>query len=420
MVATKSLDIRREIARAIESNRDDLVALTLEMSSIQSPHAQEREVAKFAVDWLRRADIEAWLQPITEQSANAIGRIRGTGGGRSLILDAHLDTGHPLPPDAPARVRKIHGAWREEGLLFGWGLVNDKAQAAAFMIALRALIRLGIRLRGDLIFAGVAFETGAPSVGAAQGINYPGEGFGTWWLVNRGIVADYALIGETSGFGVVSVEAGMLGVLVSTSGRRVYTPRFRRGEGPDEHPSAIVRLARAVDVLEGWAAAYERSAATDSSAGRIVPKAQIVGISGGADVATARLDVRIVPGARPQEVARDIRASLDAAGVPAEVDLYQWSRGFEAKGAEPLIEAVHSAHRERFGIEPPRPPTAEISMWRDLNVFNEVGIPSICFGPPRQPEPYSDQGDRAVRIDDLVAATQIYALTAIDLCGVAS
>ena len=66
----------------------------------------------------------------------------------------------------------------------------------------------------------------------------------------------------------------------------------------------------------------------------------------------------------------------------------------------------------------PAPPSAETSMWRDLNVFNEVGIPSICYGPPRQREPVSGAGNRAMKIADLVQATKVYALTAMDLCGV--
>ena len=57
-------------------------------------------------------------------------------------------------------------------------------------------------------------------------------------------------------------------------------------------------------------------------------------------------------------------------------------------------------------------------MWRDLNVFNEVGIPSICYGPPRQREAMSGAGNRAMKIADLVQATKVYALAALELCGI--
>ncbi|HEV3235834.1 MAG TPA: hypothetical protein VGZ25_02530, partial [Gemmataceae bacterium] len=82
-----------------------------------------------------------------------------------------------------------------------------------------------------------------------------------------------------------------------------------------------------------------------------------------------------------------------------------------------LIAAIQGAHRYVFGAEPPQPPSAETSMWRDLNVFNEVGIPSVCYGPPRQREPLSGAQNRAMKISDLVQATKVYALTALLVCG---
>jgi acetylornithine deacetylase len=104
--------------------------------------------------------------------------------------------------------------------------------------------------------------------------------------------------------------------------------------------------------------------------------------------------------------------------IECEVSLFQYSRGYIAKNAEPLISAVTTAHRYVFNSEPPKPPSAETSMWRDLNVFNEVGIPSICYGPPRQREPLSGAQNRAMKIADLVQAAKVYALTALILCGV--
>lgn len=411
-------ELRRRVAARVEADRSDLADLAVELGRMPSPHAGELTVATRVVDWLRQNEIEAWLQPITDRSANAVGRIHGIGDGPRLIFDAHIDTGPPLPTDVPERIRRINDAWLEDGVLYGFGLVNDKAQVAAFLLAARALVREGVRLQGDLIVAGVAFETGAPSVGRSQGVDFPGEGFGTWWLINRGITADYALVGETSGFGLVTAECGELGLEVRFSGRRVYTPRFERDSAIPDNPSAIVRLAAAAGILEAWALEYERTAATDSPAGRIVPRAQIVGLDGSPAAASLRLDIRLIPGANPRTIERAIRARLAEHGLDAAVEPYQWSRGHMASGAEPLIAAVTAAHREIVGGEPPAPPTPEISMWRDLNIFNELGIPSICYGAPRTTEPYSDPGDRAMRLGDLVSATTVYALTAMEVCGV--
>jgi hypothetical protein len=67
-----------------------------------------------------------------------------------------------------------------------------------------------------------------------------------------------------------------------------------------------------------------------------------------------------------------------------------------------------------------RNPSAETSMWRDLNVFNEIGIPSVCYGLPRQRERLSGAQTRAMKIDVLVGAAKVYALSAMILCGVQS
>jgi hypothetical protein len=56
-------------------------------------------------------------------------------------------------------------------------------------------------------------------------------------------------------------------------------------------------------------------------------------------------------------------------------------------------------------------------MWRDINVFNEVGIPSATFGFPRRSAP--DVPEKFVEIDDLLDSAKMYALVAADICGVA-
>ena len=414
---TRASPTTRRLLEIVEQDRQDLVDLCLELGNTPSPHAQERAIAEMVADWLAAHGVESWLQPITDASANAVGRLRGSADGTSLIFNAHLDTGPPLPQDAPERIRRINGAWVEGELLYGQGVINDKGQLAAFMLATRALVKAGVRLKGDLLISGVAFETGWPSVGDRQGVNYPGEGFGTWWLFNRGVTADYALVGETSGFGLITAECGVLGLEVRTRGREIYTPRLERGGSLHEHPSALVRMAHLIPALEEWAVRYQEQSRLESPAGTIVPKAQVETIHGGADQTRVHLDIRLAPGANPRAVEREIREYLRERGFACELEPYQWSRGYVARNAESLVAAVTDAHRAVFDAPPPRPPTAEISMWRDVNMFNEVGIPSICYGPPRQREPYSDPGNRAMKIADLVAATKVYALTAVNLCG---
>ncbi len=85
-------------------------------------------------------------------------------------------------------------------------------------------------------------------------------------------------------------------------------------------------------------------------------------------------------------------------------------------GADALIDAVKDAHQQVTGKElgPPTPPF--VSMWRDMNAFNEVGIPSISYGPPNRPEPYTVGGYSSVLVDDLLTAAKVYALAALTIC----
>ena len=413
-----------KLVQIIDEDKNDLVDLCLQLGNTTSPHAKERVLGEAVLAWLKECGIHGELQSITDESVNAVATVTGTSSGQSLIFNAHMDTGPELGPDATENERRLETAWIDKDMLFGKGMINDKAQLCAFMIAMRAIKKAGIKLQGDLILTAVAFETGNPSLDRQQGINFPGEGFGTKWAVDRGAVADYALVGETSGFGIVQAECGAAWFKIRVKGREVYTPRLERGASIQENPNAFAKAARMVAALEQWAVEYEKRETMTFSGGTIIPKAQVVDMSGSSEgvgrpspCCDIFVDVRIVPGKNPNAVKKEFEQLARELHIDCDVTLFQYSRGHIAKNAEPLIGAVTHAHKYIFGLEPPAPPSAETSMWRDLNVFNEVGIPSICYGPPRQREPMSGAQNRAMKIADLVEATKVYALTALRICG---
>jgi acetylornithine deacetylase/succinyl-diaminopimelate desuccinylase-like protein len=419
----KKENLHDDLLAGIEGDRAELVDLCLKLGNTPSHHGKERKVGEAVLAWLTECGIHGSLQFITDESVNAVATIAGSADGTSLIFNAHMDTGPELGRDTTEADKKIDGAWTEGELIFGRGVINDKAQLCAFMIAARAINRAGIRLRGDLTITAVAFETGAPSIDEHQGVNYPGEGFGTKWVVDRGVTADYALVGETSGFGIVRAECGAVWLKVRVKGKEVYTPRFERGASIQENPNACAKAAHVILALEEWAVRYQQKEELEFEGGAIIPKAQIMNIRGNNDISQASpfcdiyMDIRLVPGKKPEAVKKDVERAVRSLGIEYEVSAFQYSRGHIAENAEALISALTDAHRYIFGTEPPPPPSAEVSMWRDLNVFNEVGIPSVCYGPPRQRDPFSGAGNRAMKISDLVAATKVYALTALLVCG---
>ena len=407
------------VTKIIEHDEDDLVALCLELGNLKDYPGHVRHISERVLAWFKANDIHAFVQPITDESANTVAVVPGTEDGTSLILNAHMDSEGPPAPDAPQSEWDARGAWVNDGMLFGWGVINDKAQLCAEMIAVRALQKAGVRLKGDLIVAAVDFETGEPSVDDRQGVNYPGSGFGAKWLIDRGVFADYALVGETSDFGIITAECGNLWLKVTVPGTKVYTPRLRRGPGLAGNPNANERAAHVIVALEEWARQYEKEEQYEFPGGLIIPKAQVYEMRTSGSNAHVYLDVRLAPGKSPKEVTAQVRQTIERLGLPCEVTPYDYQRGYLSEHAEPLIGAIEEAHRYVFGENPPTPPPEVISMWRDSNAFNAAGIPSVCYGPRRQAERLTGEGNRALLISDLVEAAKVYALTAMALCGVA-
>ena len=268
--------IYEDVINRIEQDHQDLVNLCLDLGNTPSPHGKERTIGEKVLGWLQANGITGSLQFITDESVNVVARMAGSGDGPSLILNAHLDTGPELAADASEAAKKIEGAWLERDLIFGKGVINDKAQLCAFMVAASAIKKTGVQLKGDLTLAGVAFETGTPSVDEFQGVNFPGEGFGTKWLVDRGVTADYALVGETSGFGIVQAECGAAWFKIRIYGRELYTPRLERGSSLKEHPNCFLKTSYVVQALEQWAVDYEGREKYEFAGGTIIPKAQII------------------------------------------------------------------------------------------------------------------------------------------------
>jgi acetylornithine deacetylase/succinyl-diaminopimelate desuccinylase-like protein len=125
------------------------------------------------------------------------------------------------------------------------------------------------------------------------------------------------------------------------------------------------------------------------------------------------LDIRIAPDQTLLSVERELQALVAGTGIPATVEPFVFRRGYEAQGVEPLVAKVEAAHRRIFGEAPGRPIDAVTSMWRDSNVFNEAGIPTVVYGPGAS----VGGGNFAMEIAALVQAAKAYAAIAIEVCG---
>jgi acetylornithine deacetylase/succinyl-diaminopimelate desuccinylase-like protein len=404
----------------------EVVDLALALGNIDSPTGSEGEAGRFVRDWLASNGFAPRTYALTEDRINVAAWIEGTGGGFSLIFNAHLDTTlrrdatwSAIDPDDPL----YHSAWVEGDEIFGDGVVNDKGPMAAFLVAGKAIRDAGYPLKGDLILSAVAGEISREPIEEWQGPAYLSKDLGARFMVTHGAVADFALVAEGTGFGIVGVEPGKahFKVTVLTDTPRYYTPYLPRPTGLADAPNAIVRTAAVIEAFERWAYRYQQDNTYRGPAGTIVPKASINAIRSGypfnltsaPQLCSFYVDTRILPGANPLDLRDQLRAVLREVGVEGTVELFLYRPGFEAKGADRLVETVRRCHDQVFDTPPTIVADAVTSMWRDTNAFNELGIPAISYAPRST----SHAARKSFRVKDLTDAAIAYARIAMDLCN---
>src|SRR5262245_35861702 len=129
---------------------EELRTLLAELVAVDTsnPPGNETAAAQVAARWLREAGIEAEILEPAPGRGNLLARLKGNGGGRPILVLAHLDT-------VPAKREEwATDPWRlteRDGFLYGRGVQDNKGMAAASVLALRRLRREGVKLSRDII-----------------------------------------------------------------------------------------------------------------------------------------------------------------------------------------------------------------------------------------------------------------------------
>ena len=204
----------------------DVLALAEQLIAIEShcdAAGREEEIGRFLVGWFRDRAIDAELQAVDGERANVVARVPG-GGGPSLILNGHLDT-VPAGEMPHAFVPRI-----EDGVLWGRGACDMKGAIAAMCCAMAGIVGDRAALHGDLVFAGtVDEESGSLGVKA---------------LVDAGLTADYAIVGEPTSLRLAVAHKGSCFVKVTLCGRGAH------GSCPEQGVNAVSYAARIVAAVE--------------------------------------------------------------------------------------------------------------------------------------------------------------------------
>jgi acetylornithine deacetylase len=319
----------------------------------------EAAIAGYVADFLRGAGFETRLQEVAPGRFNAIGILRGKGGGRSLMLNGHLDTVGVAGMDDPFAAR-IEG-----DRLFGRGAQDMKGGLAAALAA-GAVLGNDCSLSGDLIIAAVADEES--------------RSLGTRALLKEGVKADSAIVMEPTGLEVAIAHKGFAWASVETVGRAAH------GSRPEEGLDSIAFMGRVLKEIEGMQLRLNAP-----------PPHPLLGhgsvhaslISGGQELSSypqrCRLDLerRLLPGEDGQSVEREIgemlsRLSAQDSRFRASHRLEHWAAPLEASPECPIARVLAASFKKvtgqgaKFGAQ---------SFWTDAALLSEAGIESVLFGP---------------------------------------
>jgi acetylornithine deacetylase/succinyl-diaminopimelate desuccinylase-like protein len=294
---------------------------------------------------------------------------------------------------------------------------------ACFLIAAAAIKRAGVVLKGDLLLTAVSGEIEWTTVDEFQPPDYLSYDVGTRFMLTHGVIADYVLVAENTQFQFGPLEAGRaLFKITLLGGEALYAPYIHRPYPLEKNPNAIVQMGKLIEKIEDWGLRYEEKNTYTSSLGTLIPKVNIGAVRGGAPYFTAitpeicslYADVRTVPGQDVLAIKAEFVDMVRSLNLEGKVELFLFLRGYEAQNIQPLAEAVGRAHKRCFqeDIEIVRGPRA--SMWRDTNVFNEVGIPAASYGPGSG---RGGGGTLGIPLDDLLKTAEVYIMVALDICN---
>lgn len=319
--------------------------------------AGEQKIAHFVADWFERAGLDVVWDEAAPGRPNVIGIARGSGGGRSLLLNAHMDTVGVVGMERP------HDPYMRDNRLYGRGAYDMKGGLAAIMAAGAAAKKRG--LRGDVIVTAVVDEEYA-SIGTSS-------------IVKRWRT-DAAIVTEPTELNICTAHKGFAWLDVETEGIAAH------GSRPDLGVDAIVKMGKVLVGLEE----LDRSLRTAPSH-RLLGSGSVHAslIQGGQELSSypkhclLSVERRTVPGETLQKVGTELpgifeRIAATDSTFKARVKTSMVREPFEVSLDEPIVRTVQSKATAILGREP-----GEIGQtgWMDSALLSAAGIPTVVFGP---------------------------------------
>ena len=416
--------MQEEICAEIDGLQPSMTEFLRQLVGFQSLPGHEQAAQRFLAEKLRalQCDTQVLRSDLAELAhhpafsddgvpfddrLNVVARWTGTGKGRDLILNGHMD----VVPIGNAALWK-HPPWDgvvEEGKLYGRGACDMKAGLTAGVFAIQALRQLGFAPAGDVLFESV--------IGEESG------GVGTLTTIVRGFSADAAVIMEPTRLRVCPIHSGALSFRLRVHGRAIHASMKQFGV------SAIEKFQILFAALEE----LDRSRHANYANPLFEFKQNVAPICIGTLAAgdwPSTVPEELVTEGRfgvfPGESVAAARATLVAclaqvvAGdewLTAHPPTLEWFEGQFEPGdtsiSDPIIGSLSDAHKRVLG----KSPTLQgVPYGSDLRLFTIYGkVPAVLYGPGDVA--FAHTVEEHVALEEVVSCAKTLALLMVDWCG---
>ena len=393
----------------LDDRKDDLYDILKSLIGFKTPNppgSNERDAQEWVAQRLRLLGFEVDIFDVLPDRPNVIGKLEGAGGGKSVILNGHIDVCEDRLLEKWSR--DPYEAYIEDGAVFGKGSSDMKGALACFLFVLNCFKDCDTHFRGDVLFESViGEETGEP---------------GTKKSIEKGYRADFAIVGESA----KSATALYAAIGLTTARLTINSPytlhlqerrHFRHAGGGREGANCIEKMADVIipalcDLERQWGVFKQHP---------LMPPGQVMinvfNINGGGNIffipdkCIVDFVAYYLPGEDKESVQNEIEDKISRAAdadewlskyppsiewdiapekyqfIPAELDLN-----------EPGVQTLMQSFKEATG--------SELSVGGrgiivDSGWFSATGIPVVTFGP----------GDAywAHRIDERVELKALFA-----------
>jgi acetylornithine deacetylase len=418
----------RKVLEMVTAER--VLALEQAVIRIPSPSFGEGQLADYLANYMSDIGLDVEMMEVQhpiephKKSRQPIGRLKGSGGSPSLMLNGHMDPGVEMS----GWTVDPYGAKFEDGWIWGMGAHDDKGGVVAAICAVEAIKGSGIVLRGDILVC--------PVVAHKYG------GAGTRALIRKGVLSDYCINMEHSANTIANVCVGIVMIRIRTKTPDLF---FRYSlEAKEKYFNAIEqqceiirRIGTSLEPLPvgGWL--------------RFTPHPELPGFPtltfdtihkehyyhpSYTGMSTRECEMcfqmRTVPGQSLETVRADVERLLE--GIKAERPNLQYDLTIPANGGDdpwymepmdvpkdhPLVLALAEGQRIASEEEPTVGGGLRIGNVGDGNILAALGIPTVQYGPgdiriyKEWPTP-----DERVKLDDLIIAARAIAYAAWRICA---